>query len=220
MIFDFFGTLTVSVPARERMDGHAEVAAALGVAADDYARVLLESWPERARSRLGDLETTMRRIARSCGVEVDDSACAAACEVRRTTQRDYLRLRPEAEPTLRGLRAGGVRVGLVSDCTHELPEAWLELPIAAYVEAPVFSVEVGMKKPDPSIFLLVCERLEVEPRDCVYVGDGDSNELSGATAVGMTAKRLLTPDHADAHVIDPITWTGATISNLGEVLLG
>jgi putative hydrolase of the HAD superfamily len=58
----------------------------------------------------------------------------------------------------------------------------------------------------------------VEPPDCVYVGDGDSNELTGAQAVGMAARRLLAPDHATAHVIDPITWTGATISSLGEVL--
>jgi putative hydrolase of the HAD superfamily len=160
----------------------------------------------------------MRWIASSCGVEVDAAACAAACEARRTTQRTYVRLRPEAEPTLRHLRAAGTRVGLVSDCTHELPEVWAELPIAAYVEAPVFSVDVGLKKPDPAIFLLACERLGVEPADCVYVGDGDSNELHGAEAVGMAARRLLAPDHADAHVIDPITWTGPTIGSLRDLL--
>ncbi len=160
----------------------------------------------------------MRWIARACGVEIDDQRCAAACEARRTTQRAYMRLRPEAEPTLRALRHQGTPVGLISDCTHELPAAWPALPISAYLHDPVFSVEVDLKKPDPAIYRLACERLGVDPAECVYVGDGDSNELTGAQAVGMAPRRLLAADHAQAYVINPITWTGATISHLGEVL--
>ncbi|MEQ4204614.1 HAD family hydrolase [Actinopolymorpha sp. B9G3] len=218
VIFDFFGTLTESVTAAERRTGHAEVAAALGVPADDYAEALHRSWPDRARGRHGDLPSTMRWLAAACGVEVDDTSCAAACAVRRRTQRDYVRLRPDAEPVLRTLRERGIAVGLVSDCTLELPEVWNELPIADHVDAPVFSVQIGVKKPDPAIYLRACERLGVEPTDCVYVGDGDSNELVGAATVGMRPRRLLMPDHADAHVFDPVTWTGDTIASLTAVL--
>jgi manganese/iron transport system permease protein len=42
-----------------------------------------------------------------------------------------------------------------------------------------------------AIFLLACERLGVRPADCLYVGDGDGNELHGATAVVMRAVRLI-----------------------------
>lgn len=82
----------------------------------------------------------------------------------------------------------------------------------------MFSVQVGLKKPDAAIFLLACERLGVEPTDCVYVGDGDSNELPGAEAVGMRAVRLVVPDHAEAQVFDPIRWTGACLTDLRDVL--
>jgi putative hydrolase of the HAD superfamily len=218
VIFDFFGTLTESVPARERTVGHAEVAAALGVPADAYTDALHRSWPDRARGRLGDLPETMRWLAAACGVDLDDASCAAACAVRWRTQRAYVRIRPEAEPTLRTLKDRGVAVGLVSDCTHELPAVWAELPLADHVDAPVFSVDVGVKKPDRAIYLLACERLGVEPAHCVYVGDGDSNELTGAAQVGMRPRRLLALDHVGAHVFDPVTWAGDTITSLTAVL--
>ncbi len=41
-----------------------------------------------------------------------------------------------------------------------------------------------------------CAHLGVDPGECLYVGDGGSQELSGATAVGMTAFRLTAPDLA------------------------
>jgi putative hydrolase of the HAD superfamily len=217
VIFDFFGTLSASATARERRAGHEEVAAILGVPAQAYADAVLRSWPERATGRLGDLEATMRWLAAECGRDLDDETCAAACVARRRSQRDYVRIRPEAEPVLRKLTANGLRVGVVSDCTHEVPEQWPELVIAKYVDAPVFSVEVGVKKPDPAIYLIACERLGVPPADCVYVGDGDSDELAGAEAMGMTPFRLLAPDHANATVIVPVAWDGPTIGSLTEV---
>ncbi len=216
-IFDFFGTLTVSASVSERQGGHQEVARILDVPAHEYADAVLRSWPERSTGRLGDLEATMRWLAAECGRDLDDETCAAACAARRRGQRGYVRLRPEAEPVLRSLAANGLRIGVVSDCTHEVPEQWPELAIAKYVDAPVFSVDVGVKKPDPAIYLRACERLGVAPVDCVYVGDGDSDELRGADAVGMTAFRLLAPDHADGTVIVPVTWAGPTIDSLGVI---
>lgn len=216
-IFDFFGTLSASATARERRAGHEEVAAVLGVPAQAYAGAVLRSWPERATGRLGDLEATMRWLAAECGRDLDDETCAAACAARRRSQRAYVRIRPEAESVLRKLVSNGLRIGVVSDCTHEVPEQWSELAIAKYVDAPVFSVDVGVQKPDPAIYLIACERLGVPPADCVYVGDGDSDELAGADAVGMTPFRLLAPDHADATVIVPVAWDGPTIASLTEV---
>lgn len=218
VIFDCYGTLTVSATRTARQAAHVLVAEALGVAEDAYAAAMTRTWQERARGKLGDLPQTLRAIARECGVEPDDATLAKACAVRRETQRAFLELRPEAVPTLRALRERGVPTAVVSDCTHELAEQWHELAVAPYVGATVFSVVEGLKKPEPAIFLLACERLGVRPADCLYVGDGDGNELPGAAAVGMRPIRLLTPDHAHGHVFDPVTWTGATTSSLLEVL--
>lgn len=218
VIFDFFGTLTESVHRDERDAGHAQVAAALGVPADRFRDELHRSWPERACGRYGDVEATLRRIARDCGAEPDERQVQHAAAVRRAGQRSYLRLRAETVPTLQALRRRGLAIGLVSDCTHELVEEWPALPTARLVDQAVFSVVEGVKKPDPEIFGRVCTRLGVAPEDCLYVGDGDSRELPGAAAVGMRPVRLAAPDHRDGHVFEPVDWDGPSVSALTELL--
>ncbi len=56
---------------------------------------------------------------------------------------------------------------------------------------------IGLVKPDPAIYQLACQRLGVIPEDCRYVGDGGSNELTGADASGMRAV-LIAPSYDDA----------------------
>jgi putative hydrolase of the HAD superfamily len=217
VVFDFFGTLTVSAQGAVREADHAEVAAALGVPTAAYRKALNESWPDRARGRLGEIEDVLRWIARTSGVEPSEEAMRLATEARRRTQRGYITIRPEAVPTLRQLKASGLAIGLVSDCTQELVEQWPQLAVAPYVDVPVFSVVEGVKKPDPVIFRTVCERLGVPPDDCVYVGDGDSKELPGAEAVGLHPIRLHAPDHDGAHVFDPVVWEGPAITSLADL---
>jgi HAD superfamily hydrolase (TIGR01509 family) len=59
----------------------------------------------------------------------------------------------------------------------------------------VCSAEVGMAKPEPAIFVLAAERLALEPRDCVFVDDLDTN-VDAARQVGMQAV-LFSKDKGD-----------------------
>jgi len=52
----------------------------------------------------------------------------------------------------------------------------------------VVSGEVGLRKPQPEIYLLACERIGAEPEECVFADDFEVNAL-GATAVGMLGIR-------------------------------
>jgi FMN phosphatase YigB (HAD superfamily) len=61
----------------------------------------------------------------------------------------------------------------------------------------VISAEVGLHKPQPEIYLLAAERLEVEPAACLFVDDLREN-CEGAEAVGMTAIRHRTPQETIA----------------------
>lgn len=88
-------------------------------------------------------------------------------------------------------------------------EAWAE--VRPHVAAEVFSCSVGLRKPDPRIYLLACEELGVEPAEALFVGDGDNDELAGAERVGMTAVLLERPG-MDRE------WTGRRIQTLAELL--
>ena len=57
------------------------------------------------------------------------------------------------------------------------------------------------------------------PDQCLYIGDGGSQELTGAEAVGMTAVRLAAPDLKNHLVFDQDdTFDGQTITTLTDVL--
>src|SRR5438046_3158146 len=91
--------------------------------------------------------------------------------------------------------------------------------VAPLLETCVYSIEVGVCKPDPLIYKIACSRLDVSPEECLYVGDGGSQELTGARAVGMTAIRLAAPDLAGhLRFNSEQGWTGPTARTLSEAV--
>ena len=61
-----------------------------------------------------------------------------------------------------------------------MPDAW-----RPGFDAVVVSGEVGMRKPEPRIYVLTAERLGVPVERCVFVDDLPAN-VRGAAAAGMT----------------------------------
>ncbi|MEA3318428.1 MAG: HAD family hydrolase [Bacillota bacterium] len=49
----------------------------------------------------------------------------------------------------------------------------------------VISESVGYEKPDPKIFNIMLEKLDVEAKDCLFVGDHAINDIKGAKALGF-----------------------------------
>ena len=118
---------------------------------------------------------------------VDEASLKAVARIRVEHTRLTLEPRPDAVATLTRLRKSGYTVGLLSNCSADVPLVWQETPFAPLLESPVFSCSVGLKKPDPRIYAAACRELDVEPADCLYVGDGSDRELTGALEAGMDA---------------------------------
>ncbi len=216
VVFDFFGTLTRSV---QRGPQHADIARRLGCDPEVVRGVLDRTFHSRARGTFGSAEATLRWVSEQAGGRPRPAQLQAAVPARVDALRADTRLRPDAVGALRALKDRGLATGLISDCTHELPAFLPGLPVAPLLDAQVFSVEVGVCKPDPAIYLAACEQLDVDPRDCVYVGDGGSRELTGAAAVGMTPVRLDAPDLAEHLVFDRDTgFSGLSVPSLTDLL--
>jgi putative hydrolase of the HAD superfamily len=218
VVFDFFGTLTIGASVALRAAGAQRLAAALGVDRDPFVAELDRSFYERATGAWGDMAATLAHVARTCGVEPTSAQLAEACRIRWENERGFLTLRPEADVVLEALSRRGLALGLISDCTHELPALWASLPIAHWFGATEFSVCSGRHKPDPAMYTDVAARLGVEASRCLYVGDGGSNELTGAVAAGLTAVLLDAPDRGDSLVHRrEVGWTGPVVRSLAEV---
>jgi putative hydrolase of the HAD superfamily len=59
--------------------------------------------------------------------------------------------------------------------------------LAAHVDVLIVSEEVGLSKPDPGIFQMALDRLNVHAEDAVMVGDSWTADVAGARACGMRA---------------------------------
>lgn len=219
IIFDFYGTLTPRIPTSVWDDHAARSAAPLGISARTWRAALDSSFPERATGSLGSLTDTFRTLARRYGVNPGHEALAAACAARLASQQELFVLRDDALSTLADLRARGLRVGVLSDCTIELAQTWPRLELASLVDARVLSCEEGRRKPDPELFRLIARRLDADPGECLYIGDGEGGELTGASGSGMQAFMLRAADWAenDTHSRED-DWPGPWISTLSDVL--
>ena len=92
---------------------------------------------------------------------------------------------PDIIPMLKALREGGIKTGLITNCFFEEKEAIIHSDLYSLFDAICMSCDVKLKKPDIRIFHLCAEKLNVMPEECLYVGDGGSNELDAARTVGM-----------------------------------
>jgi len=128
----------------------------------------------------------MRDFVRCAGITISEEELRALCEGRMARVREIVvNVRPEILEALQELKRRGHKLCLVSnaDAIDVLP--WADSPLASLFDEAVFSCDVHLQKPDPAIYLLAAERMGAKPEDCVFVGDGGSNELAGAKAVGM-----------------------------------
>lgn len=65
------------------------------------------------------------------------------------------------------------------------------------------SSRVGVRKPDPRIYLMMCEALGVAPRDCVYLDDLGIN-CKPAAELGMRAIKVGAPEKAIAELEEAV----------------
>jgi putative hydrolase of the HAD superfamily len=216
VVFDFFGTLTRSV---QRGPQHADIARALGADPEAVRGVLDRTFRARAVGCYGDAAATLRWVIEQAGGRPRQAQVRAGVPARINALKADTRLRGDAVSALSAIRRRGLRTAVISDCTHELPAFLPGLPVGPLLDAKIYSVRLGVCKPDPRIYLAACRELNVSPGECLYVGDGGSHELSGAAAVGMTPVRLAAPDLANHLVFDADTnFAGCTVRSLTEVI--
>jgi len=221
VIFDLFGTLVNNTSLEEHEGVMAEVASVLSVPADDFGRLWLDTADERVIGAFQSNEANIEHICRRLGVRPVDTQIRLATQIFAGNPASLMKkLRANAIDVLSQLKSEGYKIGLISDCSPTVPLIWKETPLSSLIDVAIFSCSVGLQKPDPRIYYLATEQLAVEPENCLYVGDGSSQELTGASQVGMYPVLIRVPDEesTNPYRINAEEWDGPAISSLSEVL--
>ena len=222
VIFDLFGTLVKNFTVQQHEGTLGQMAEILSVPRDEFIHLWYSTFDMRCLGELKTPEENVEYVCRELGIAVDKDLVEKAVRIRYALTRDTMIPLPGAIDMLSFLKKQGMKIGLVSDCSSEVPKIWPDTPFDQLFDITIFSCSEGVKKPDPQIYTLAVEKLDVNPEACLYVGDGSSNELTGASAVGMYPVLIIDPeeDVSGTHRVDfeGMDWKGPVISSLKEVL--
>jgi putative hydrolase of the HAD superfamily len=225
VIFDLFGTIVDDLTGPPYDRAVQQMASVLSADNDDFKRLWFATVNERNTGYYPTLKDNIKYICQSLGVSVNDKQLSAAAEIRQNLGRQSMMVpRPGSLDTLIKLRENNYKIGLISDCSPSVPEIWPDTQFATLFDVTVLSCLVGMKKPDPEIYKLAASKLKVKCTDCLFIGNGGSNEISGAYAADMHPVLILPEDDTKEYLLpsDDIREFarshGKIISSLEEVL--
>ncbi len=150
------------------------------------------AWSRLERGELG-LEEFYPLFEADCGT------AGVAIDAREMMRRvaEITVPRPAMLAAIARLRAAGLKVAALTNnwVTEEEGTGALRSFFDVFVE----SAAVGLRKPDPRIFELVCQELDVTPAETVFLDDIGIN-LKAARALGMVTIKVDDPDVALAEL--------------------
>jgi putative hydrolase of the HAD superfamily len=212
VVFDFGGVITASP-----FEAFARIEAERGLPADLVRRINstnpdTNAWArfERAETTADEFDVEFAAEARALGHDLPGSVVLAVLSGA---------VRPRMVAALDTLRDRGHRLGCI---TNNVPagqgaqmsrSAEHAAEIAAIMtrfEYVVESSKVGLRKPDPAIYELACEKLGVRPEDCVYLDDLGIN-CKPAAALGMKAIKVTSEEQALADLARAIDLPEGTL---------
>ena len=227
IIFDLFHTLTGFESQWSDLPLTCEV---LGI----DRRVWNDAITTGSRWRLAgeerDAYRILHRLARELDPRITEETIRRAAQIRIRRFRDAFQRIPQANvETLKQLRRAGFGLGLVSNADASEVETWNDSPLAGLFDVEVFSCHCGHVKPEAEIFHKCIDALGRKPQECMFAGDGGSNELVAAREIGMTtvfvsgviaelwpevvAKRIPTAHHHVALVPEILDLLGVARAN-------
>lgn len=193
VLLDAFGTLVELAPpapalARELRERHgltlsrAECERAFGAEIAYYRAHHLEG---RDADSLAGLRRRCAAVLRDALPPAARSAVSVAAV--ESAMLAALRFRPSPEVTaaLPRLRAGGLRLAVVSNWDVSLGDVLTVLGLSRWLDHVVTSAGAGAAKPDPAIFARALELLGLEPGEAIHVGDSPAHDARGARAAGI-----------------------------------
>lgn len=212
VIFDFGGVITSSpFEAFNRMETERGLPR-------DFVRLVNSANPdgnawakfERSECTAAEFDALFADEARALGHELDGASVIACLSGD---------VRPAMVSALDDLKSQGFKLGCI---TNNVPsgkgagmagsaeKAAVVEAIMARFEHVIESSKIGIRKPDPRIYAMMCEALGVEPEQCIYLDDLGIN-CKPAAAMGMAAIKVTSGEQALAELYAALALTPAPV---------
>ena len=182
LFFDLFHTLTY--PGRIEHKRHERDL--FGISEEEWLAHSMATYKERAVGIVNKPEDIIRNILISLKHEYKEEKLSDAAEIRTARfSKSLIEIKKEVLITIKQLFESGFKLCLVSNADVIDIAGWSSSPLAKFFDKAIFSCEVGLAKPSPEIYQLALKEMHAVPKQSLFIGDGGSDELNGAKAVGI-----------------------------------
>ncbi len=216
LIFDLYGTL-VDIHTEEDALVWEKTALLFGFYGARYSGPELEAAFRRAmaerEAKAGQsyecfpdipFEQVMAQLFREKGVsEHADALGVQAAQLFRIQSIAYIKLYPHVLEALALLRQKGYRLWLLSNAQRIFTAYELQyLGLGERLDGIYLSSDYGCRKPDARFYRALLEEQNLNPADCLMIGNDRETDIAGAKAAGMDTlymhSNLTPPDQAAA----------------------
>ena len=168
-----------------------------GIPAGLINRVVVTSGATGAWSRLERGELTLEDFYPAFDADCARRGCPISARELMTRVAAVTVVRPAMLDAIARIRAQGLLVAVITNnwITEDGGTDALRDHFDVFIESAV----VGVRKPDPAIFRLACERAGIAPAEAIFLDDIGAN-LKAARALGMTTIKVADPDLALAEL--------------------
>lgn len=185
VIFDLFETLITEWGHKKYTKN--EMCSDLGIEREKFDIYWNEKEKERYSGEISFTDSILY-VCEKCSKQIDDLTLSGIIDKRiRTKSLCFEYVNPDVYQLLDHLKTMGLRLAIISNCSSEEVKVIRQSKIYKYFDQVVLSYEVKMQKPDIRIYKRGADLLGVAASECIFIGDGGSNELEGAKMAGMKA---------------------------------
>lgn len=147
----------------------------------------LELYVKRATGLEKEPLKIIESILRKMGIEADDSDVNEILALREERfKHSLVEVDLDILRVLEQLKRKGKRLCLISNADPIDVKHWRESPLANLFDQTIFSYEVGYVKPQSEIYQIALCEMKAHPEECIFIGDGGSQELQGAKEAGIS----------------------------------
>ena len=190
VLWDFGGVILTSP-----FDAFARYEAELGLEKDFIRQLNATNADTNAWARLERAEITREEFATL--FEAEARAAGGELSGWRILEALHGAVRPEMVEALRRVHGRFKTACLTNNVVGEVRADVEE--VMALFDVVIESSKVGVRKPEPRFYEIACDKLGVEPAECVFLDDLGIN-LKPAKAMGMTTIKVVDPDSALAEL--------------------
>jgi putative hydrolase of the HAD superfamily len=221
VIFDLFGTLIANYDRLHYYEVIEKMGEAAGADPIEFRKLWRDCYVERLTGVFATESENIEWVCDQLRVVTDSARVDQSNQVYREFALPFLMApRESAIEMLTALKDRGIKTGLLSDCGPWVPKNWADSPFADLIDFPVYSSMSGLKKPNETLYQNAAQGLGVTTSECMYVADGNGEELPVARQLGMRAVKIEPwnePGSApDADYSNQ--WDGESVGALSELL--